>query len=193
MSRSRVFFNVSIALLSAFLIAKFLLLYSVTLGLVGIIITAFIMFLISVFFLSAAKRTIHREKEVIFCTVSAVLLYCSVFEALNIMGTLILSPLVFIFVLFLFAYFLFEVREFYEKFINFSMILLIFLSLVQNATISNFASSSLIVGGVLIAIIAYYIGTNIQSFDKKSYFSFLVGWAILLSIERAIFMLWSIQ
>jgi hypothetical protein len=151
------------------------------------------MFLLSVFFLSAAKRTIHREKEVIFCTVSAALLYSSVFEALNIMGTLILSPLVFIFVLFLFAYFLFEVREFYEKFINFSMILLIFLSLVQNTTMSNFVSSSLIVGGVLIAIIAYYIGTNIQSFDKKSYFSFLLGWAILLSIERAIFMLWSIQ
>ncbi|MGC9125427.1 MAG: hypothetical protein ACP5GW_04810 [Caldisericaceae bacterium] len=192
MSVKEDFLNTSITLIVTFLIAKFLLLYSISLGLAGIIVISAIMFLLSLFFLNACKRTVHRGKEVVFCTISGVLLYSSVFGSLSTMGSLIVSPLIFTFIALLFVYSLFEAREFYEKFISFTMIILIFLSLIQSEALSNFVSSSLIVVGVLVAIVTYYVGTSTQSFDKKSYFSLLFGWSIHSVIERIIFMLWTI-
>jgi hypothetical protein len=192
MKAHRDFLNVPCVLFFLFLVVKFALLYAVTLGLNGIIIFSVVFFLLSLFFLNVAKRTIHREKETIFCVISSVLLYSSIFGTLNIIGVFSFTPLSFMFVLFFFAFLLLEGGEFFKTLIHVSLILLALLGLIQNTKMSNLISSSFIVFGVVLAIVTYYLGINAQSFEKKSYISLLFGWAILLSAERVIYMLWSI-
>ncbi len=186
------FLAAPIAFIIAFFVSKFALLFSVTSGVKGVIIFSLLLFLLSLFFLRASQKTMYRRKEVLFVVISSTCLFMSTFGAVDVLGIVRLTPMVGLFVLLFFAYLFFERGEFLRIFITSSLTLLVALTLIVSLKLNDIISSSIIVLGGLFAILFHYLGTQASSFERASFMSLMFGWSILLSLDKAIFMLWGI-
>ena len=194
------FIRIFVVLTLSFFGLKILIKYLILLGIKALVIESAVLFLIGVFFYLIAKKTEYRSKEVFFATLSAVLVYFSIFEVPDAIGIVYLGSLLSLFVISFLALLLIQGGEFHRVFFNLVLSLLFltrfFTQLYSNLIFCNLQSSrtgyfyfaSILIVGALLAIFFFMKETNNSYFEKTSFYSAGFSFSVILVVQTIVIM-----
>jgi hypothetical protein len=182
------FVRIFVVLTLSFFGLKILIKYLFPLGIKALVIESAVLFLIGVFFYLIAKKTEYRNKEVFFATLSAVLVYFSIFEVPDAIGIVYLGSLLSLFVISFLALLLIQGGEFHRVFFNFVLSLLFLIRFFTQLYSNYFYFASILIVGALLAIFFFMKGTNNSYFEKTSFYSAGFSFSVILVVQTIVIM-----
>jgi hypothetical protein len=182
------FVRIFVVLTLSFFGLKILIKYLIPLGIKALVIESAVLFLIGVFFYLIAKKTEYRNKEVFFATLSAVLVYFSIFEVPDAIGIVYLGSLLSLFVISFLALLLIQGGEFHRVFFNFVLSLLFLIRFFTQLYSNYFYFVSILIVGALLAIFFFMKGTNNSYFEKTSFYSAGFSFSVILVVQTIVIM-----
>jgi len=182
------FVRIFVVLTLSFFGLKILIKYLIPLDIKALVIESAVLFLIGVFFYLIAKKTEYRNKEVFFATLSAVLVYFSIFEVPDAIGIVYLGGLLSLFVISFLALLLIQGGEFHRVFFNFVLSLLFLTRFFTQLYSNYFYFAGIFIVGALLAIFFFMKGTNNSYFEKTSFYSAGFSFSVILIVQTIVIM-----
>jgi hypothetical protein len=151
-----------------------------------LIISATILFLVSVFFYSIAMKTARRNKEILTAAFSAILLYFAIFETPFAIEVASHGTILSLFIIFLLGFLMFQGGEFRRIFFNMILLLLFLVGFIIRLSSNYFYLASVLILAVLLGGFLYIKVRDSGYSERINYYAAGFGFAVIIAIQSII-------
>lgn len=174
----RVFFSIIVA----YAVSYTLFYFGIGISFLTLLILASLLLLIGIFLLIRAKKTVHREKEIIFANVSSIIIFFSIFGYLNFIGVFDFNLYFSLGMLAFFIFLFIRDGEFLHRIYDLNFIMITVVKLLKNLNFGKFTDPAILVLSALIAFILFEFGKT-SDYEKSIYYTIAFAFSILMAIE----------
>ncbi len=176
------FFKLPLTIVASYFIVYLILFNVLSMGIIRFLIFSLVLFLLSIFFYAASNRTKYRSKESYFASISAILLYFSLFVTPSITGMFSFNIWGWL-VLMLFSLFLiWQNNEFKKRFFYLVLFLLFFINTVSLlAEPLNLNLIVVMVSAILCILLYFY---RKKDFEKQLFIELLFSSSLIIFITH---------
>ncbi len=176
------FFKLPLTIVASYFIIYLILFNVFSMGIVKFLIFSLVLFLLSIFFYMASNRTKYRSKESYFASISAILLYFSLFFTPSIAGMLSFNIWGWLALMLFPLFLIWQNNEFKKRFFYLALFLLFFTNVVSLLAGSfNLGLIIVIVSAIFCVFLYFY---RKKDFEKQLFLKLLFSSSLIIFITH---------
>lgn len=174
--------HIFFAIFIPYLLSSLLFYFGLSISLSAIIAFSSLLLVSGVFLFIRARRTIRREKEIVFSNIASVFVFSSIFGVLNFLGVIEFSLLISLGLIVFFVFLFIRDLEFIQKISDVNFLFLTVVRMLKAVNFGKFTDPIILVAGVVLSLTFYQTSLS-REYEKNVLYEIAFSYMVIIVIE----------